>query len=434
MLGGDPTLDSVTLRKVGWRLIPFLFVLYITSYLDRVNVGFAALQMNTDLKFSASTFGLGSGVFFIGYCLFEIPSNLILARVGARVWIARIMVSWGLLASAMMFVHSPMSFYVLRFLLGVAEAGFFPGVIFYLSRWFPSSARARAIALFMTGIPFSGILGGPASGALLNLNGQLGLTGWQWLFLIEGLPAVLLGIIVLFYLIDEPANARWLDPSQRIALSQAVAGGLTDAQRSHPIGLRRTLADRRLWWLGLALFLVNNGLYGYLIWSPQLIKQLSGVGNMGVGLISGMISVLMAVGMVANAVHSDYREEKRWHAAAPLLLMGCGFFATVLVTSASFALVGLALIPIGIGAVYGPFWSYTCSSQAPSAAAGGIALVATVGNFGGVFGPTMIGVLKDRTGSYQVSFVALGVMAVTAAFLTARIMTTYRSVYHREKT
>jgi ACS family tartrate transporter-like MFS transporter len=218
---GGATLERTTLRAVSLRLIPFLFVLYVVSFLDRVNVGFAALEMNRDLGFSPAVYGFGAGIFFIGYSLFEVPSNLILARVGARRWIARIMITWGLIAAGMMFVRGPLSFYLLRFLLGIAEAGFFPGIIFYLSGWFPAEARARAIARFMTAIPVSGMIGGPISGALLGLGGRLGLTGWQWLFLLEGLPAVLLGVAVLRFLPDRPEVARWLAPDQRTWLARA---------------------------------------------------------------------------------------------------------------------------------------------------------------------------------------------------------------------
>jgi MFS transporter, ACS family, tartrate transporter len=414
-------LDVKTLTKVSWRLLPFLFVLYITSYLDRVNVGFAALQMNSDLKFSSSAFGLGSGIFFIGYCLFEVPSNLILARVGARLWIARIMVTWGLLASAMMFVRTPASFYGLRFALGVAEAGFFPGIIYYLSQWYPAPTRGRAIALFMTGIPFSGIVGGPLSGALLGLNGKLGLAGWQWLFLIEGLPSILLGVLVLVYLADTPDQAKWLEPQQRQALTHSVRQSSLGGDDPHA-NVGRSLLSSRLWLLGIALFLVNSGLYGYLIWSPQVIKQLSGAGNFGVGLISAGISALMAVAMVINAIHSDQRRERRWHSVLPLIVMGFGFFVSVLEISAPWALAGLALIPIGIGSLYGPFWSYICASQTGAAGAAAIALVASIGNAGGMFGPMLIGVLKDRTGSYQVSFVVLAIVAIAAAALMAWTM------------
>jgi ACS family tartrate transporter-like MFS transporter len=410
--------DPVILRKVWLRLIPFLFVLYIVAYLDRVNVGFAALQMNSDLKFSSATFGLASGIFFLGYCLFEVPSNLILARVGARLWIARIMVTWGLIASAMMFVHTPASFYILRFILGIAEAGFFPGVIFFLSRWFPESARARTIAAFMTGIPFSGIIGGPLSGALLSLNGCLGLAGWQWLFLVEGLLAVVLGVVVLGYLTDRPEQAKWLERGQREALALALDREQRHGTTHHRQNVRQAILNPQVWGLGVVLFLANSGFYGYLIWSPQIIRSISATGNGGVGLISGAISILMAIAMVSIGAHSDRGGERRLHAAVPLLLMGIGFIACVLAPSPLLSLVGLAMIPIGIGAAYGPLWALPGSFLAGNAAAAGIALVASIGNSGGFLGPTLIGLLKSRTGGYQSSFVMLGIMAIAAAVVT----------------
>ena len=254
-------LSAVTLRKVTWRLIPFLFVLYVIAWLDRVNVGFAGLQMNADLGFSSTVFGLGSGIFFLGYCLFEIPSNIILERVGARLWIARIMVTWGLISAGLMLVRTPPLFYVLRFLLGVAEAGFFPGVIYYLSLWYPAAQRARAIAAFMTAVPVTGLIGGPLSGALLGLDGIYGLKGWQWLFLLEGLPAVVLGSSVLFYLTDRPETARWLNPGEREWLVEKLA-----AERNACLlrpDIRVALTDITVWKLGIIFLLAAAGFYGY---------------------------------------------------------------------------------------------------------------------------------------------------------------------------
>lgn len=415
-----PLLAS-TLRKVSWRLIPFLFLLYIMSYLDRVNVGFAALQMDNDLKFSSAAFGVGSGIFFIGYCLFEVPSNLVLARVGARLWIARIMVTWGLIAAAMMFVRTPATFYVLRFFLGVAEAGFFPGVIFYLSRWFPSASLARAIALFMTAVPASGVIGGPLSGALLGLNGYMGLTGWQWLFLVEGVPSVLLGIVALWYLTDEPANAEWLEADQRAALTQALAGssGSVDHRMRYPI--QRALLEPTSWWLGAVFFLALSGSYGYLIWSPQVIKSFSGAGNLGVGLISGLISLIVVLATIFNGVHSDRLQERRWHVVVPLLATCFGFVTTVLATSPLIALMCLSLIPVGVNTATGPFWSFVASSN-PTSAAARIAVVATIANSGGFFGTTIIGILRGTTGTYQSAFILLGALAGVAAALAVWIM------------
>jgi ACS family tartrate transporter-like MFS transporter len=413
---------AATIRKVSRRLIPFLIVLYVTAYLDRVNVGFAALEMNADLKFSSAVFGFGSGVFFLGYCLLEVPSNIVLARVGARIWICRIMVSWGIIASAMALVKTPTHFHVLRFLLGAAEAGFFPGVIFYLSRWFPASARARAIASFMIGIPLSGIIGGPLSGYLLNLNGNLGLAGWQWLFLIEGVPPIVLGFVVLWYLTDEPRQADWLSPIERESLESEIAHESQSFDQPTSAGIWRTLFHPRAWAMGAALFLSNTGFFGYLIWSPQIIRSLADTGNVGTGLISGAIGAGMAVAMFLNGAHSDRRRERRWHAVLPMLVMGSGFFATALVPERTTGLMGLALIAIGVGAFYPPYWSFITgvySGRAAAAAAAAIGLVASIGNSGGFFGPALIGMLKDSTGTYRISFLVLGGMAIASAALTA---------------
>ena len=319
------TIGVAAIRRVTRRLIPFLVVLYIAAWLDRVNVGFAALQMNSDLKFSSAAFGFGSGVFFLGYCLFEVPSNFILDRVGARLWIARIMISWGLIASAMMFVRTPLTFYVLRFLLGAAEAGFFPGVIYYLSQWYPYADRARAIAAFMMAIPVAGLVGGPLSGALLGLNGVYGIAGWQWVFLLEGLPSALLGFVVLLYLTDRPEDAAWLTAPERTWLVARLNAERRAARAAHPIGAIAALANRTVWRLGIIFFLANLGFYAYSIWSPQIIKSFVGTNDLMVGVLSGGISAVVIVVMLWNSAHSDRRCERPLHVAIPLFVM-CGAF------------------------------------------------------------------------------------------------------------
>jgi ACS family tartrate transporter-like MFS transporter len=411
-------LTVVTLRKVTRRLIPFLFVLYIAAWLDRVNVGFAALHMNTDLGFGSAAFGFGSGVFFIGYCLFEVPSNFILHRVGARLWIARIMISWGLIASALLFVRTPVSFYILRFLLGVAEAGFFPGIIYYLSGWYPRAQRARAIAAFMMAIPVAGLVGGPLSGALLGLDGVYGLAGWQWLFLLEGVPSVLLGLCVLLYLTDRPENARWLAPAERDWLVAQVAAERRACVAANPISAIAALTNGTVWRLGIIFFLANVGFLAYSIWSPQVIKSFAGASDLGVGLISGVISAVMIVGMVLNSAHSDRTGERPLHVAIPLLLMCCGFVATAALDTSGLALFTLALAPIGIAAAFGPFWSMPTLFLTGEAAAGGVAVVATIVNVGGFVGPMLVGVLKGGTGSYSIGFLLLGSAAAAGALLS----------------
>jgi ACS family tartrate transporter-like MFS transporter len=416
--GVPAELSAVTLRKVTWRLIPFLFVLYIVAWLDRVNVGFAALQMNADLGFSSAVFGFGSGIFFAGYCLCEIPSNVILERVGARVWIARIMVTWGLISAGMMFVRTPPLFYLLRFLLGAAEAGFFPGVIYYLSLWYPVAQRARAIAAFMTAVPVSGLVGGPLSGALLGLDGVYGLKGWQWVFLLEGLPAVLLGVSVLFYLTDRPETARWLAPDERGWLTARLrAERVANLERRH---IRIALTNATVWKLGVVFLLVATGFYGYSFWAPLVIKSLTGASNLGVGLILGAISAVTILGMLLNSYDSDRTGERTLHIAIPLLLMTVGFAGCALLHQPMLAIIALALVPLGHCGSYGPFWSMPTQFLTGPAAAAGIALVTMIANVGGFGGPALIGVLKTRTGTHTTAFLLLGGLAVIATLLALK--------------
>jgi MFS transporter, ACS family, tartrate transporter len=320
---------TVTLRKITLRLIPFLFVLYIVAWLDRVNVGFAGLQMNADLGFSSAAFGFGSGVFFLGYCLFEVPSNLVLHRVGARRWISRIMISWGVISAAMMFVRSTPAFYTLRFLLGAAEAGFFPGVVYYLSHWYPEGQRARAIAAFMTAVPVSGVIGAPLSGALLTLNGLFGLAGWQWLFLAEGLPAILLGVIVLVYLTDRPETADWLSSAEKDWLVSRLSAERPSRDGALPVGIFAALTNPTIWHLGIIFLFAAIGFYGYSFWAPLVVKSLTGSGDLGVGVILGGISAVTIILMVLNSAHSDHTDERPLHVAVPLLISGAGFLAAL---------------------------------------------------------------------------------------------------------
>ncbi len=412
----EQRLFELTMGKVTRRLIPFLFLLYVVAWLDRVNVGFAALQMNEDLRFSSAVFGIGSGIFFLGYCLLEIPSNLVLERVGARLWITRIMITWGLISAAMMFVRTPLIFYLLRFLLGAAEAGFFPGVIYYLGLWYPSRRRARAIAAFMTAVPVTTVLGAPLSGALLELNGVWGLKGWQWLFLLEGLPAVLLGVVVFFYLTDRPETARWLTPAERDWLaSQLAAERSTALQRQH---IRAAFTDLTVWKLGVIFLLVAAGFYGYSFWAPLIIKSLTGMSDLAVGLLLGAISAVTIPGMLLNSYFSDRSGERAWHIAGPLMVMGLGLIGCALLRQPVAAIVALALIPLGHCGSYGPFWSMPAQFLTGPAAAGGIALVTMIANIGSFAGPTLIGLLKARTQTHTLAFLLLGGMAVVAALLS----------------
>ena len=405
---------TAALRKISWRLLPFLFVLYVVAWLDRVNVGFAALQMNADLKFSDAAFGFGSGIFFLGYCLFEVPSNLILARIGARLWIARIMITWGLISAGMMFVRSPSAFYILRFLLGSAEAGFFPGVIYYLSLWYPAAQRARAIAAFMTAVPVTGLVGGPLSGLLLTMNGRCGLAGWQWLFLGEGVPAIVLGVVVLFYLTERPEVAAWLTPDERESIISELR---TERSGTNPTAITAGLMSPAVWRLGVIFLLAAIGFYGYSFWSPLVIKSLAGTSDLGVGLITAAIGAVTIFFMLVNSAHSDRTGERPLHVAGALFLMVVGFAGCALIRTPLLAIIFLALVPIGHCSAYGPFWALPSRYLAGNAAAAGTALVVTIANIGGFAGPSLIGFLKQQTGTHVLAFLLLAGFAGIATWL-----------------
>jgi ACS family tartrate transporter-like MFS transporter len=418
---GDPAAVARALAKASRRLIPFMFVLYVVAYLDRINVGFAALQMRQDLGLDEAVYGLGAGIFFVGYFLFELPSNLILARVGARLWIARIMVTWGLVSSAMMFVRGPASFYALRFLLGVAEAGFFPGMILYLTYWFPPLERARAVARFMTATAIAGVVGGPVSGALLGLDGVAGLRGWEWLFLLEGLPAVGLGLVVLVYLPDGPAGASWLTPAERRALAACLAAE-EGARRHHATTLRGALLHGRVWLLGLLYFVLVNGVYGVSLWLPQIVKGLSGAPDLVVGIASALPYLFAALGMVAVGAHSDRTGERRWHVAGAAALGAAGLAVAACIEAPLVALGALSLAALGIWSALGPFWALPTAILRGTAAAAGIALVNSIGNLGGFAGPYLIGLVKEATGSFAGGLLVLagGLVAAGALALGLR--------------
>jgi ACS family tartrate transporter-like MFS transporter len=375
--------------------------LYVVCFLDRVNVGFASLQMNKDLGLSAAAYGFGAGIFFIGYALFEVPSNIILARVGARLWIARIAITWGVLSAATMFVEGPRSFYALRFLLGVAEAGFFPGIIYYLGNWFPAAARARAISWFMTAIPISAVIGGPLSGALLGLNGWHGLAGWQWLFLLEGIPSVVLGIAVLWFLTERPADASWLAPDERAWLEASLNDERSKRQRRHDISLRRMFAHRTVWELGALYALGSAGTYGLALWLPQIIKGFSASGDFAVGVMSAAPNLVAAIAMVMIAARSDRTGERCLHVAGCGFVAALGFVAAAYLSSALLSLAALSVAAAGINGRYGPFWALPSMFLGDEAAAGGIAFINSFGAIAGFVAPYSIGVVRDMTGSFR---------------------------------
>jgi MFS transporter, ACS family, tartrate transporter len=414
-------LERATMRKVSIRLLPILFVLYIASYLDRTNVSIAALQMNKAIGLSSAAYGFGAGVFFIGYGLLEVPSNLFLARFGARRWIARIAVTWGILACAMMFVRGTTSFYVLRFLLGAAEAGAFPGIIFYLSNWFPERQRGTAMSKFMVSVPVAGVIGGPLGGTLLGLDGRAGLAGWQWLFLVEGVPSIVLGIVVWFVLVDRPADAKWLTTAERDWLTTHMA-----AERERRVGISeantvKALTSGIVWWLAITYFLSIAGLLGPLFFGPVLLSEALHISTLKVGYLMGVISLAGVAGMLVNGAHSDRSKERILHAATPMLLMMVGFIVTALSHNAVTLIGGLALISFSANAIVPVFWCVPSTLLSGTAAAGGIALINSIGNLGGFAAPSIIGWGKALTGNYVGSMLVLAAFAIAAGLMMLSI-------------
>jgi len=409
---------ATALAKARRHLLPFLFLLYVVSYLDRINVGFAALQMNTALHFSGVTYSLGAGVFFLSYTLLEIPSNVVLARVGARLWIARIMISWGIVSASMMFVRSAAAFYILRFLLGAAEAGFFPGIIYCLTRWFPRRERARAIAGFMTAVVVAGIVGGPLSGVLLAMDGVAGLAGWQWLFLVEGVPAIVLGLIVLRVLPEQPSDARWLTHDEQVALTERLAdeaAELSDGSAVQTISGAMTSA--RVWLLAAVYFTIPVALYAMGFWMPQIVRSASGASDVTVGLLSAIPYAVAAVGMVIIGWNSDRTGERRWHIALTAIVGGVSFAATGLVHGVVPSLVALSLAMLGLASMLGPFWAFATSFLTGIGAAAGIALVNSVGNIGGFVGPNIIGVAQETAHGVGGGLVLIGAILAGGGLL-----------------
>lgn len=392
-------LETRVLRKITLRIIPFIMLLYFIAFLDRVNIGFAALTMNQELGFSPTVFGIGAGIFFLGYFLFEVPSNLILNKVGARIWIARVMITWGLVSGAMAFVQGTTSFYILRFLLGVAEAGFFPGIILYLSFWFPMKRRAQVTAIFMAAAPLSTALGSPISGALLELHGFLGWSGWKWMFVLEAIPAVILGCVVLFWLTDRPAKAKWLTDEERNWLMQTLASEQSTKAGSAHVSVWKGLADKRVIALSLVYFGTSAGLYTLGIWSPQIIKAF-GMSSLQVGLLNAIPAIIAVVAMVLWARHSDKKVERTWHIIGACMLAAVGLIYAGMVTTVVTAIIALTLVNVGISASKPPLWSMPTMFLSGSAAAAGIATINSIGNLGGFVGPVMIGVIKEHTGSF----------------------------------
>jgi ACS family tartrate transporter-like MFS transporter len=392
-------MEEAVVRRLTLRLVPFLFLLYIVAYLDRINVGFAMLQMQQQLSFTDTVYGFGAGMFFGGYFCFQVPSNLMLERVGARRWIATLMMIWGVISSAMLLVSGPRSFYALRFLLGAAEAGFFPGVIFYLRNWFPARARARTVARFMTAAPLAGVVGGPVSGALLGLHLKAGLAGWQWMFLMEGIPAVLLGVVALIYLVDSPERAVWLKGEERAWLLETLSRERKEVVAS--AGTFSAFKMGRIWLLALVYFGLNTVSYGVSLWLPKMIKSLSGVSNFVVGALSAIPYIVAAMAMVAVGLHSDRTGERRWHTAIPAFAGAIALTAAAYSTSVGPSIVFISVAVLGVFSMMGPFWSMPTTFLSGTAAAAGIAFINSIGNLGGFVGPYVIGLVRNSTGQFK---------------------------------
>jgi MFS transporter, ACS family, tartrate transporter len=411
----EEDVEPVTIRRVSLRLLPFLFALYIFCYLDRANVSIAALQMNSELKFSSTAFGLGAGIFFLGYALFEVPSNLILARVGARTWLARIAITWGLLACAMMWVRTPTQFYAARFLLGVAEAGFFPGVIYYLSQWFPATYRARALSGFVIAIPLSQVLGGPLGGALLGLSGVGRLSGWQWLFLIEGLPAVCLGIAALVYLTERPEDARWLSGAQRDWLSQRMERERQSiVAYSSPL---RALGNPLVWVLAFPYFAYYSVALTYVLWVPTFVRDALGTSNAATGLVTGSIALLAALVYPLAGMASDRWDGRCGLTALGLALDCAGCIGAALFPHSLLRVASLVVIALASPLVMTSFWCLPTKFLKGASAAAGIALINAIGSSGGFFGPSLTGFLKQATGSDFCAFLGLAGLALVGCLV-----------------
>ena len=407
--------ENATYRKVTRRLIPFLVLCYVVSYLDRINVGFAKLQMLGDLGFSETIFGLGAGIFFIGYFFFEVPSNVIMHRVGARVWIARIMISWGLVSAATLLVRTPFEFYSVRFLLGLAEAGFFPGIILYLTYWYPAHRRAKMVAAFMLAIPLSGILGGPISGFIMQfLAGQSGWPGWKWLFLLEAVPAIVIGVLTIFYLDSGIRRAKWLTEDEKQLLEQNIAAESRE-KTEHP-SLLAVFLDGRIWLMCWIFFACAMGQYALTFWMPTLIRTAGIKSVLNVGLVTAIPYLATAVTMVLLGASADRHRERRWHLAIPMVIGAAGLILSVLAgTQTVLAVFFLSVAAAGVIASAPLFWSLPTAFLSGAAAAAGIATINSVGNLAGFVSPYMVGWLEDLTHSDRDAMLCLTLILVLGA-------------------
>jgi sugar phosphate permease len=420
----DPALAGLeerSYRKVTIRIVPFLFVCYLAAYLDRVNVGFAKLQMLSELNFSETVYGFGAGIFFLGYVLFEVPSNVIMLRVGARIWIARIMITWGLISAAVAFVQTPLMFYVLRFLLGVAEAGFIPGILLYLTYWYPAARRGKITAIFLAAIPTASIVGGPLSGWILNaVSGSHGLRGWQWLFLIETVPSLLLGIVTLLYLSDRVADVGWLDTDEKRIITANIAR--EDHEKAGHSHLSQAFSSGRVWLLGVVYFAIVCGIYIISFWLPSLIKQAGVSDPFEIGLLTAIPYIAAIIAMITVNVSADRMRERRWHTLLPALAAAVGLVLTALAgTTTILAMVGLTIAAAGASSAQASFWCLPAAFLGGAAAAAGIALVNSLGNIAGFVSTFLVGWMTELTHSSASALYFFGAIVTLGGVLILAI-------------
>lgn len=407
--------EQSALQKAAWRWVPLMTLCFLINYIDRTNIGFAALTMNKSIGLSTEAFGWGAGVLFFGYCFFEVPSNILLCRFGARIWLARIMITWGLISAGTAFVMGPNSFYVVRFLLGVAEAGFNPGVMFFFMAWFPKRFRSRAMAWFQMAIPLSAVVAGPLSAAIMQIDGFLGMAGWQWMFILEGLPAAILGVVLLFALVDRPQDASWLDEKERKALTEAVA----NEPRGHASkNLRAVVRDPRVFVLSALQFGFTVGSYGIGIFLPQILRE-HHLSILTIGLLSAVPYLCGCVATILWAGAVDRRGHRSANLAATCALGAAGLLLSVWLPSLSIAMIGLTVAVVGVTSARGVFWSIPPQFLAGEGAATGLALISSIGAFGGFMGPILMGWLKTTTGSFSAGLVCMATLIALSGVLAA---------------
>ncbi|HDS1688054.1 MFS transporter [Pseudomonas putida] len=421
---GSDTTRNALYRRITLRLIPFIFICYLFNYLDRVNVGFAKLQMLDALKFSETVYGLGAGIFFIGYVLCGLPSNLALNRFGPRRWIALMMIAWGSLSTCLLFVTTPTEFYALRLLTGAAEAGFFPGVVLYLSRWFPAARRGRIMALFMSAIPVSGLLGGPFSGWILQhfAAGQHGLAGWQWMFLIQGLPTVALGVLAVFLLSDGYQKAAWLTPAERQLIANDLEADAAGKPKTTGDGVLAVLTNPLIWTFGFIYFCIQSGVYAINFWLPSIIKNMGFDNPLLIGWLSAIPYLLAGVFMILCDRSADLRNERRWHLVVPMLMGAVGLLIAVnFAGNPAIAILGLSIATMGALTGLPMFWPMPTALLSAGTAVAGLAIINSVGQMAGFLSPYLVGFIKDQTGSTDAALYSLAALIVLGSLVALRV-------------